>query len=694
MQVDRRAVNLSDAEPSEGTESRRAARARARAERDAKLRARAAAGEFAGRAPPAKPGHPPAARDGSTPAFESIQQKLPFWRSIASRTCVNLLAVGLALSFAVTPPSPLFVPEFEHSIADFEFLEATVNEMCAGGYVQPVDVQPLGCFPIFVVTQGEKQRLCYDCTVLNAYLDSPPLTYETIDVAIDLSRPGDFYISTDITKAFWSVPVQINSQPWLGFRFGGNFYVWKCCPFGLKSSCWAWHTVFKAFVTSLRASGNRVTFFGDDLLACGLEPEMVELADVIKRQLTAAGLRWNEKKSVWAPTTTITYIGYTLDSVAQRLGVKPTRVSKTAERLDNLLSAVSWTRRSLSKVAGSIMSMAIVIGSIAFVRLKRIWPTVAGEHIGWDTHFPPIPSLIPVLAWWAMFFLTTPSRALWRPRLRPDIIASSDASAGGAGVVHASGMIATAARSFSAAERLASSTTREISTVLFGLLTFASAYARSTVVYRVDNQGVYYIVRYGSTVAELQDISERINELCYINSIKLVVIWVPRLCNIIADLASRLFKHDIDDWCISDRAFIRICNACGLRPSADLFADSRNTRSTIYYSRFFDVGTSGVDALTTVAFKTDGSRGPLYACPPPRVATAFISKLPLPRHTLLVVPAWISAPYYPLIMRDGAPIAGSRLLCRLTGLDFNRGPVGRANHVLSHRTNFFVLLIR
>ena len=248
--------------------------------------------------------------------------------------------------------------------------------------------------------------------------------------------------------------------------------------------------------------------------------------------------------------------------------------------------------------------------------------------------------------------------------MRPDIIASSDASAGGAGVVHASGMIATAARSFSAAERLASSTTREISTVLFGLLTFASAYARSTVVYRVDNQGVYYIVRYGSTVAELQDISERINELCYINSIKLVVIWVPRLCNIIADLASRLFKHDIDDWCISDRAFIRICNACGLRPSADLFADSRNTRSTIYYSRFFDVGTSGVDALTTVAFKTDGPRGPLYACPPPRVATAFISKLPLPRHTLLVVPAWISAPYYPLIMRDGAPIAGSRLLCR------------------------------
>ena len=693
---DRRAIQLMEAEPE--SESRRRVRARRNAARDGKLRQKARAGEYADRPNVCSDPSPLQRGADEVPAFEAVRERLPFWRRHGTTTVVDLLTVGLALTFAHSPPESLFVPAFDHAPAEFNFLSDTVAQLVTQGYAAPSMTQPRGCFPLFAVEKDGSTpfRAVYDCSVLNAFLDCPLFSYETIDVTLGYARPGDYFISTDITQAFWTIPVAPSAYEWLGFEWppsSGQFYTWQCCPFGLKTSCYAWNSVFKTFVVSIRTLGTRVTFFGDDLLALGTEAELVILAPDLRRRLSEAGLRFNLKKSVWIPTQVITYIGYTIDSFRKTLGIKQSRLDKTRRRLAEMVTEQTWSRRDLARVAGGIMSMAIVLGHLAFVRLKRIWPTVADEMFRWDQRFPVGPLLRGVFVWWSDFFRNPPSRPLWQPRRLPDVVAASDASAGGAGVVHSEPrqlQPSAAARSFTRQEREMSSTLREIVAVLFGLRTFGVQYTGLTVVFRVDNQGVYFIVRYGSRISELQTHSEAIADIAYERCISLRIEWIPRIQNKEADLASRLYEFDIDDWTISDSAFGKICRANGSSPSADLFADNRNKRAETYYSRWHDVGTAGIDATTIEEF-TQAGQGTLYACPPTQIALRFINRLPIHQNVLLVIPTWRSSPWYPLIMDGGYPRSGFRLLRTLNGRDFRAGPVGRAAHVLSHRTSFFVL---
>ena len=78
------------------------------------------------------------------------------------------------------------------------------------------------------------------------------------------------------------------------------------------------------------------------------------------------------------------------------------------------------------------------------------------------------------------------------------------------------------------------------------LRSFAPKLKGHTVKWLFDNQNVVQIIQYGSKKPHLQDGAMSIFETCFQHSIKLVINWVPRSENEVADYISKL--RDFDDW--------------------------------------------------------------------------------------------------------------------------------------------------
>ena len=72
-------------------------------------------------------------------------------------------------------------------------------------------------------------------------------------------------------------------------------------------------------------------------------------------------------------------------------------------------------------------------------------------------------------------------------------------------------------------------------------------------IWRIDNYAAAKIIKVGSPVADLHEISLDIFDLCFQNQITLKPVWVPRIQNKEADRVSRII--DIDDWEITSIFF-------------------------------------------------------------------------------------------------------------------------------------------
>ena len=93
---------------------------------------------------------------------------------------------------------------------------------------------------------------------------------------------------------------------------------------------------------------------------------------------------------------------------------------------------------------------------------------------------------------------------------------------------------------------------------------------------------------------ELHEIALSIFNLCVQNRISLDVQWVPRSANDCADFVSRLI--DTDDWSISPSFLAQLSQLWGPF-SADCFATHHNAKLPRFLSRFWNPGTSSIDAF-------------------------------------------------------------------------------------------------
>ena len=167
-----------------------------------------------------------------------------------------------------------------------------------------------------------------------------------------------------------------------------------------------------------------------------------------------------------------------------------------------------------------------------------------------------------------------------------------------------------------------------------------------TVRHRTDNTNVEHILKVGSPKPNLHLEAVAIYTLCRQYQIHLEPEWIPREFNQEADELSRLASKD--DYMLNPNIFAALDLLWGPH-TIDRFATFRTRQIPRFCSRWPNPCTEGVDAFT---LSWSGENNWIF--PPPYLIPRVLQHL---EHCMefgtLIVPLWTSAPWWPLVTRDG-----------------------------------------
>lgn len=146
---------------------------------------------------------------------------------------------------------------------------------------------------------------------------------EGIHLLRDLLRPGDWMVRLDLKDAYLTVPIFPPHRRFLQFLWGGECFEFTTLPFGLSSAPWCFTKVLHPAVEFLRARGVRLIVYLDDMLLMDQCPRVLSgHLQLAVDLLQSLGFVINEAKSLLSPAQSVTFLGFTIDSVAG-LSVSP-----------------------------------------------------------------------------------------------------------------------------------------------------------------------------------------------------------------------------------------------------------------------------------------------------------------------------------------------------------------------------------
>lgn len=200
---------------------------------------------------------------------------------------------------------------------------------------------------------------------------------------------------------------------------------------------------------------------------------------------------------------------------------------------------------------------------------------------------------------------------------------------------------------WSLAEMTKSSTWRELVTVQRVLISLNHEVGGNRVKWFTDNKNVVSIICKGSMKEDLQKVALNIYRHCLVNGIHLEMDWIPRSLNEKADFISNL--RDTDDWGVSVSIFNSISELWGPY-KVDWFASDSNHKLYKFYSRYWNMKCSGIDAFTESWQNVCG-----WLSPPIYLVCRVLAKMSEDEiKGALVVPMWKSASFWPMLCSDGS----------------------------------------
>ena len=529
-----------------------------------------------------------------------------------------------------------------------DFALETIRGLIAGGKVELVTKKPRIINPLSVAIEPTKKRLILDCSFLNKFVVAPSFKMDDVKVGKSFFKKGGFIFSFDMKDGYHHLLIHESFRDYLGFRFtvdGETFYArYLVCPFGLRDVPFLFTKVLRPLVSHWRRLGIEICLFLDDGFSCAGDFEKALSDSVhVRQDLLRAGIVWSIKKSTWIPTQKLDWVGFSWDAVAGFLRIKDRRILKLKDLASSLYKKTSCSVRVLAGFVGQVISMAPVLGDISRLKSRncQIWVAISPD---WDGKVVLGDSIKSELKFWIdnidrLNVLDCFSSA---EPICIDII-EGDASSTGCGSVLNFENIA--ARIFSEGERRESSTWREIANIHFSLFSFLDRIKDRSIKFRTDSQSAAKICKIGSMNVVLQLIAEEIHDLCFRNNITLVVEWIPRSQNEMADAVSRLADAiDVDDWGISDE-FFKILDKKWGPLTIDLFANYYNNKCERFYSLFFSPKSSGIDAFTHSWVGENGLLVPPISHIPKALSHAKLCRC----EVVLVVPFWTSSAFWPVL---------------------------------------------
>ena len=534
----------------------------------------------------------------------------------------------------------LFVEDAIHSLL---FLNCIVELADSPGIINPLSVSK---------QKSGKKRLILDLRYINRHLYKSKFKCEDLSVAKEVLRPGDFMSSFDLKSGYHHIDIFPEHRKFLAFSWpfadgSVRYFMFSVLPFGLSSAPYIFTKVLRPLVKKWRGEGKSVLLFLDDGLGAAQPFNLAKICSFqIHADLLRFGLLSNEEKCVWEPCQSIVWLGTVINTANSSIAATDKRIRGLESDLDDLLRDlhVAVHVKRVATVAGKIMSLSNCIGNVTRLMSRNLYSLINSASTWFD--FVKLSKEVVIeLLFWRENLCKCNGIPIWPVEVRPTRIVYSDASSVGCG-----GVIAIEGKVFqqnwSVLESSRSSTFRELKAVALSLDAFIEELKFRTVSWFTDNQNVVSIVNKGSKVPELNSIALEIFQKCMLNGITIDVNWIPRDFNIVADEISKII--DYDDYTINDDIFAFLDKSWGPH-TVDRFACHYNKKLPLFNSKFFQPGTSGVNA-----FSQDWAFANNWLCPPTYLTVRVVNHLKACRAAgTLIVPLWRSAHFWPIICEDG-----------------------------------------
>lgn len=600
-----------------------------------------------------------------------LRQAAAFWSRIChSSVVLAWIMQGYMIQWAGIPPQPFVADNLGGALTHAEWVSQQIWDLQCKGSVVPVSMVPTVVSPLNVVLRRGKPRLVLDLTYVNSFIDTSGLKfkYEQLSWASVVVQPNDLLFSVDLEAAYHHVEMHPSSWRYLGFCWGGQYYVFTVLPFGLNTACWVFTKLTRELVSHWRGQGIRSVHYLDDFLfaipkdADGGSTQFRAVQAKILADIDAAGFSLSEPKLKLDPSQVLEFLGHIVDLVKNLLTVTDTRVREFKETLEFCLSHPRRLHvKTLSRLAGALQSMSLAVGPAVHIFTRAIYDLISTKplHV-WNWHVNLDDAAKQELLFWQANFDKLHGVPFWQ-NLQTETLLFTDAGAqgwGGYTVSSSSGFKAQVAvgmddfladhRSqiaqgyLSPTEQLESSTWRELIAIERVLLSLGHLLAGKVVRLFTDNQAVTFLWAKGSRKRHINIVVMRIFEKCRELQIKLVIEWIPREANQIADYLSKLY--DSDDWMLN-RKYFRMLDRKWGPFTFDRFASACNAQCVSFNSRYWCPGSAGIDAL---AYDWSGQNN--WVNPPFALIGRVIAHMSACKaRGVLVVPFWPRQAWWPLV---------------------------------------------
>ena len=159
------------------------------------------------------------------------------WQQVTSNSFIlNIVCNGYLIQFISKP----FQTKFFHRPHTHEYIKICtikVKEFLSSKIIKKVSPSPgqyiSHIFPVPKKTPGE-YRIIFDLSELNDFVRKLRFKMDSLSDIMDLIRPGDYFVSIDLSDAYYCIAMHLLSMPYLTFIFLNVYYQFTCLPQGLS----------------------------------------------------------------------------------------------------------------------------------------------------------------------------------------------------------------------------------------------------------------------------------------------------------------------------------------------------------------------------------------------------------------------------------------------------------------------------
>ena len=518
-------------------------------------------------------------------------------------------------------------------------------------------------------------RLITDLRTLNKCMEIPrhrPESWKSVLRTVEEAHLK-WAITLDMSAYFHHLEINKKTQRWMRFKVNNMAYQIQAMPFGWSGSPWWSHKMAQPIRTWLNQQGITHCWYVDDVMVLGETKMMCEqMAAKLVHLLTSLGIKVNIEKTMKEASQKVTYLGHIFNLKEALLEPVPEKQAMLLKKIRHAMKSQVATPQHLCALAGSLLDAAktnISLRGIPQALMKeaailaqqnaqalqlpysspQVW-TKSGSKSGASrrlleaaraAHKAPQP---------------VPFRALNEKKY----VLQTDASNLGWGAVlycHSQSTLLTVEEvqgiwslkedkmHITTKEALASA--RAVQVVLPQLPQSCSLLLQS------DCSSTVWCWRKGSAKCAINDPIRRQLRALAEKGILVQAEHLAGIRNVTADKLSRFI--DLDNYRLHPTIFHQICRKFHFRPQIDLFASKLNHQVRRYCSWVCDPASLGN------AWSLQWTE-PSWMNPPWAVVHRGLLKVQSDKSLVLAcLPAWTSAPWWPLLLRlQAAPMLWMR----------------------------------